>query len=73
MKKLREKYLGCLFGLAIGDALGAPVEFLILSQIRREYGGKRYYRFPGIPGLQPRYLYRRHPDGSGDCPGLHRI
>ena len=32
------KYLGCLFGLAIGDALGAPVEFLSLESIKEEYG-----------------------------------
>ena len=28
-----DKYLGSLFGLAIGDALGAPVEFLSLKSI----------------------------------------
>ena len=33
-------YLGCLFGLAIGDALGAPVEFLRLPQIKARYGEK---------------------------------
>jgi len=32
------KYQGCLLGLAIGDALGAPVEFLTLSEIKRQYG-----------------------------------
>jgi ADP-ribosylglycohydrolase len=32
------KYNGCLLGLAIGDALGAPVESLSLSEIRRKYG-----------------------------------
>ena len=26
------KYQGCLLGLAIGDALGAPVEFLTLQE-----------------------------------------
>ena len=31
---------GCLVGGACGDALGAPVEFLSLSQIVRRYGGR---------------------------------
>jgi len=31
------KYQGCLLGLAIGDALGAPVEFLTLQEIKRLY------------------------------------
>jgi len=33
-----EKYRGCLLGGAVGDALGAPVEFSSLAQIRREFG-----------------------------------
>ncbi len=37
---MRERYKGCLLGLAIGDALGAPVEFLSLDQIREKYGQK---------------------------------
>jgi len=32
------KYEGCLLGLAIGDALGAPVEFLTLDGIKMLYG-----------------------------------
>lgn len=32
------KYQGCLLGLAIGDALGAPVEFLRLPEIKKRYG-----------------------------------
>jgi len=30
--------VGCLLGGAVGDALGAPVEFLTLADIRREFG-----------------------------------
>ncbi|GMT43006.1 MAG: putative ADP-ribosylglycohydrolase [bacterium] len=33
-----KKYEGCLIGLAIGDALGAPVEGLTLRDIRERYG-----------------------------------
>lgn len=34
------KTKGCLLGVAIGDALGFPVEFLSLSSIKRKYGEK---------------------------------
>jgi len=35
---LIRKYQGCLMGLAIGDALAAPVEFLNLEEIKKRYG-----------------------------------
>lgn len=35
---LRDRVRGCLFGGAIGDALGAPVEFNDLADIRRRFG-----------------------------------
>lgn len=31
-------YVGCLLGGAIGDALGAPVEFMSLDEIKQKYG-----------------------------------
>lgn len=34
----RDKIRGCLFGGAVGDALGYPVEFLKEKEIFREYG-----------------------------------
>jgi ADP-ribosylglycohydrolase len=33
-----EKYKGCLLGLAVGDAIGAPVDFLSLDKIQEKYG-----------------------------------
>lgn len=36
----RNHFAGCLLGGAVGDALGAPVEFLSLSAIRRQYGAR---------------------------------
>lgn len=33
-----EHYIGCLVGLAVGDALGYPVEGMSLRQIRERYG-----------------------------------
>jgi len=41
------QYEGCLLGLGLGDALGAPVEFLQFEQILLDYGVE------GICGLEP--------------------
>src|SRR5579885_827723 len=35
---VRERFAGCLLGGAVGDALGAPVEFWTLAEIRRRLG-----------------------------------
>ena len=35
---LVDRFCGCLLGGAVGDALGAPVEFLSIDEIRRRYG-----------------------------------
>jgi len=45
----RDRVLGCLLGGAIGDALGAPVEFLSTMQIRARFGLR------GIEELRPAY------------------
>ncbi len=37
-KKTIEHFKGCIIGGAIGDALGAPIEFLSIDQIRSTYG-----------------------------------
>jgi ADP-ribosylglycohydrolase len=52
-KVTKDKYISCLLGGAIGDALGAPVEFLTLSQIRKKYGPagiNDYVEFSGQRG-----------------------
>jgi ADP-ribosylglycohydrolase len=35
---LQTRVRGCLLGGAIGDALGAPVEFMRLAQIKKRFG-----------------------------------
>jgi ADP-ribosylglycohydrolase len=35
---LHDRILGCLAGLALGDSLGGPTEFLTPEQIRKEFG-----------------------------------
>jgi ADP-ribosylglycohydrolase len=44
-----DRVAGCLLGGAVGDALGAPVEFLSLAEIRRRHGAA------GIIALAPAY------------------
>ncbi|HJU68213.1 MAG TPA: ADP-ribosylglycohydrolase family protein [Gemmatimonadaceae bacterium] len=45
MKATRQAFRGCLLGGAIGDALGAPVEFLSRAQIRERFGERGIDRF----------------------------
>jgi len=48
----RERVVGCLLGGAVGDALGAPVEFLSWSQIERRFGPHGIREFaPAFGGL----------------------
>jgi ADP-ribosylglycohydrolase len=49
---LRERVRGCLLGGALGDALGAGVEFDSLAEIRRRFGAT------GATGLTPAYQRR---------------
>lgn len=35
---IRNRYRGCLLGGAVGDALGAPVEFMSHAEIVRKFG-----------------------------------
>ena len=41
----RASFRGCLLGGAIGDALGAPVEFLTREKIHQRYGARGIERF----------------------------
>ena len=49
MITLADRYRGCLLGAAVGDALGAGVEFLSLEEIRRRHGPA------GVTGYVPAY------------------
>ncbi|MFH2060487.1 MAG: ADP-ribosylglycohydrolase family protein [Pseudomonadota bacterium] len=39
-KRTTEHFKGCIIGGAIGDALGAPIEFMSIDQIRYKFGEK---------------------------------
>jgi ADP-ribosylglycohydrolase len=49
MITMRDRYRGCLLGGAVGDALGAGIEFASLAEIRREHGPA------GVTGYVPCY------------------
>lgn len=40
MEKIRDKFIGCLLGGSIGDALGYPIEFLKIYEVQDKYGPK---------------------------------
>ena len=48
---LRDRVAGCLLGGACGDALGAPVEFLKLSEITASYGPEGITNFDVAYGI----------------------
>ena len=50
---IADKYQACLLGLAIGDALGAPVEFLSLNEIKQHYGERGISEFQAWGGFKP--------------------
>ena len=49
MITMRDRYRGCLLGGAVGDALGAGIEFASLAEIRRKHGPA------GVTGYVPCY------------------
>jgi len=48
---LEDRFQGCFLGLAIGDALGYPTEFLSLPQIQQRYGPSGVQDLAGNPAL----------------------
>lgn len=48
---MKENFLGCMYGLAIGDALGAPVEFMSLDEIKIKYGQQGIREFDNWRGF----------------------
>jgi ADP-ribosylglycohydrolase len=51
-RSTRQQFVGCLLGGAVGDALGADVEFLSLAQIRERYGPAGLTRASAPPALR---------------------
>ncbi len=53
IKKNNDQARGCLLGAAAGDALGAPIEFLNLDQIRERYGEEGLTDYASRDDLKP--------------------
>ncbi|MCP3799483.1 ADP-ribosylglycohydrolase family protein [Allokutzneria sp. A3M-2-11 16] len=51
MQLTKDRLLGCLLGGAVGDALGAPVEFMSLRDIRARYGDQGSRDFDACYGI----------------------
>jgi len=47
-----DRYKGCLYGIAVGDALGAPVEFLSFDEILQRYGNDGITQFEPWAGFK---------------------
>ena len=50
MRIEQEYFEGCLLGGAVGDALGAPIEFATLNEIKDRFGKDGITGFPKNPG-----------------------
>ena len=49
----RDRFVGCLIGLALGDALGAPLEFMPRAEIAANYGEVRELLGGGWLNVEP--------------------
>ena len=63
---LRDRALGAYLGVAVGDALGATVEFMTVSEIKAEYGVHRHMTGGGWLRLKPGQV----TDDTGMCMAL---
>ena len=50
MVSLEERFVGCMLGGAVGDALGAPVEFLSRAEIVERFGRDGIFEFAEVYG-----------------------
>jgi len=53
LSEVESRFVGCLLGMTIGDALGMPVEFLRPEEIRRRFG--KITDFLPMPETRPGY------------------
>ncbi len=56
---LRDRYRGALLGLAAGEALGAPAEFLTAEQVVEKYGVITEMIGGGVYDVAPGEIDRR--------------
>ena len=61
------RYVGCILGLAVGDALGDPAEFRSRAQILDEIGADEITDFIALKDprfTRPMFLGPDHPPGT---------
>jgi ADP-ribosyl-[dinitrogen reductase] hydrolase len=75
----RERFLGCLLGGAVGDALGGTVEFMSRSQILQQFGEKGITDYADVYGGKGKItddtqmtLYTAEGLLRGQMRGLHK-
>ena len=68
---MQGRYRGCLVGGAVGDALGAPVEFLSLPEIIRQFGPAGIRDFAPAYDASRRYI--RNHAGLADLEEMARF
>lgn len=72
--KIQAKFRGCLLGGAIGDALGAPVEFMSKAQIVRQFGPRgitAFNEFRNRGGKTVGVVLKRHSRFDSSCVQNH--
>lgn len=58
-KVSKDRYAGCLLGGAVGDALGAPTEFMELAEIIDEFGPGGVSDYVEYDDVKGRFSSRR--------------
>jgi hypothetical protein len=53
-----DNYIGCLLGGAIGDALGASIEFMDIDEIKTRYGDQGITDFVEFSGNSGKFTSR---------------
>jgi hypothetical protein len=64
----KERFEGAMIGLAIGDALGGPTEFMSREELRAKHGKVTDMIGGGWLNLKPGRVHRRHADGRAYGP-----
>lgn len=63
----KSQFIGCIVGLAIGDALGFPAEFRLRSQLLQEFGPQGITDFVALKDSRfsrPQFVGPDHPPGT---------
>ena len=68
MTNLANKIGGALFGVAVGDALGAPLEFMNAKEIQHKHGTVKENDRRWMAECKAGRSYRRHANDNRSSP-----